>query len=386
MTKFTYLDDEPVEAVRPYIRAVQTATVGLEISHFHPQPYPKQMEALRDRHRQGNLDGLILDLRLDQFPDSQTGAGRADYRAATLAQEIRTRATEGSLPEFPIVLWSTDERLRRSYVNDDTSHDLFDLKALKEQIEQPDGAARLGTQLLALVDGYRRIQLARTQKRGTNRGVLLLGFEEAPSFLDERILNHFVGFDAVLPSHEIARFVLRELIDQPGPLIDDAIFAARLGVDRHRSPDFEKLAQQFSPAAYTGVFAGGWRRWWSATVDQTWRSIGGTSPALRSLPAIDRVARLRSHLGLRLLSAPESRESGTSTSFWTVCQASGEPLDPKEGYLLDRQPQYPWQDRLYVALSSLLDGTAKAKRMRIDPLESERFTRAVSRLKTREQA
>jgi hypothetical protein len=71
--------------------------------------------------------------------------------------------------------------------------------------------------------------------------------------------------------------------------------------------------------------------------------------------------------------------------FWTVCQASGVPLDPKDGFLIDRQPKFPWQDRAYVSLAALLDGTAKSKGLRIDPLENDRFIRSRTRLNASEQ-
>jgi hypothetical protein len=379
MIRFTYLDDEPPEAVRPYVRALESQSKVLQVDHLPPRAYPTQMEALRERHREGKLDGLILDLRLDQFADWETGIGRADYRAATLAQEIRTRATEGTLPQFPIVLLSTDERLRRSYVNDDTSHDLFDTKTLKEQIEEPEGAARLASQLIALVEGYHKIEQAHSKKRGVNRGVSILGFEDAPVFLDPRVLTHFLGRDGTLPIHEVARFILRDLLDTPGPLIDADMFAARMGIDVKRSQDFDKVLTHFSNAKYSGAFADGWPRWWFAQVEAIWRSLG-KPPTLRASTAKDRVSHLKDVLKLRDLNAAQATEGSSSTAFWTICQATRAPLDPRDGFLLDRQPTYPWQDRLYVSFAALADGTAKTKRLRIDPLETERFNRARTRL------
>ncbi|HEX8394148.1 MAG TPA: hypothetical protein VF665_17525 [Longimicrobium sp.] len=383
MKRYIYLDDEPIEAVRPYIRAVENAGEGLAIEHRHPQQYPKQMETLREEHLGGALDGLILDLRLDQFPNLAAGDKRADYRASTLAQEIRTRATEGVLPEFPIVLLSTDERLRRSYVNDDTSHDLFDVKSLKERIEDPVGAARLSAELIALVEGYKRIGQAHSRKRGVNRGLMILGIDEQPPYLDPRILNHFLGRDGTPPIHEVARFVLRELLDTPGPLIDSGVLAARMGIDQGRSPGFKTLVDRLNEASYQGAFAAGWPRWWAAGVESAWRAMGNASGSLRTTPSAERVAYLRKELKIRDLVPATAFKPSSSTMFWTICRASGDPLDPKEGFLVDRQPKFPWQDRVYVSLTALLDGTARSKGLRIDPLENDRFIRARTRLNVR---
>lgn len=373
---YTYLDDEPREAVRPYVRAVTGAVQGLAIEHIPPMPYPQQIKWLRERHQEGLLDGLILDLRLDQFPDREGGHGKADYRAATLAQEIRTRATEGNLPEFPIVLWSTDERLKQSYVNDDTSHDLFDLKSLKGTLEEPEGAEEVGSQLRALVEGYLEIRAARTKSRGRNRGVRLLGFSELPSFVDERILAHFQARDGAMPTHEVARFILRQLLDTPGPLIDASVLAARLGIDLAQSPGFRRLVDaSFSEAAYVGPFHNGWSRWWAAEIERLWNAMKDVPGPLRITPADARVSFLQKRSKVKDVVAATLPEHARSTTFWTRCEATGMPLDPKEGFLSDKQPPYSWQDRAYLSLNSLIDGTAKEKGFRIDPLEAERLAR-----------
>jgi hypothetical protein len=275
------------------------------------------------------------------------------------------------------VLWSTDERLQRSFVNDDTSHDLFDLKSVKGEIEEREGAWRVGTELRALVEGYREIQTAISKYRGRNRSLRLMGFTELPAFLDERIVAHLEGRNGTPPVHETARFILRQMLDTPGPLIDAPVLAARLGIDKANSPGFDRLVStQFQEAAYAGPFRSGWPRWWASEIERVWRSMKGAPGPLRVTPADDRVEVLSRHLKVKDIVPASPMKHARSTTFWTICQATGGPLDPKEGYLGDRQPSHSWQDRLYLSLSALLDGTAKEKGFRIDPLERERFTRA----------
>jgi hypothetical protein len=77
------------------------------------------------------LDGLILDLRLDQTVGQ--GQEQADYRAGSLAQEIRTLATEGKISAFPIFLWSIDKNLSKSFNRDSSSQEIFDFTLLRRR-------------------------------------------------------------------------------------------------------------------------------------------------------------------------------------------------------------------------------------------------------------
>jgi hypothetical protein len=377
--KYIYLDDEPPAEVRGYVREVEGATTGLSITHYSPKSYPQQVPFLRKQERTGELDGLILDLRLDEFPDWEVEDGKkAEYRAATLAQEIRTRATERLIGEYPIVLWSTDERLRRSYTRDDTSHDLFDYKVIKGDIEDVDRAALIAIRLKSLVDGYREIRAIRsTLRAGNDRVFRFLGFTKQPEFFDERISSVFAMREGPIPAHEYSRFILRELLESPGPLIDKRILSARLGIDVDRSPDFGKLVVKlFGGAEYKGPFREGWPRWWAALVDEIWYGLKGAPGALRSTAAKDRVMFLRSRSRLKGLEHAVPLQDHYSTKYWTICCATGRPLDPRDGYLLDQQPHYPWQDRLYVSLEAELTGVLRQKHLRIDPLEYARVQRA----------
>ena len=249
-TKYIYLDDERPAAVRPFLRELRSYRRDLEIKHCPPLPYRDQLPWLA----QETFDGLILDLRLDQFANWQEGSegDKAEYRATTLAQEIRTRATEDhKVFQTPIILWSTDERLRASYTRDDTSHDLFDLKCVKADISDDAGKAEaIASQLTSLALGYREIVKVRSRKRG--RGSQLhrfLGFEKLPEFLDARILSYFEGRPTPLPAHEYARFILRDLLSAPGPLISEPVLAARLGIDKEASEDWHKLKARIDKQA-----------------------------------------------------------------------------------------------------------------------------------------
>lgn len=380
MSRYIYLDDEPSTRVGGYRRAVQSEAYGLSIVHEHPKPYENQIQALAAAHKAGNLDGLILDLRLDLMHENDDPEkDKANYRAATLAQEIRTRATEGDMPSYPIVLWSTNEKLRKSYDTDDTSHDLFDLKSVKDDILDEGSAKYIAEKLVALAEGYKSVTALRKTK--PDELFIYLGFNKKPIFLDERIYIHLRSQDGPLPTHEYARFIVRELLETAGPLVDKDALAARLGIDLKQSPGFDQLVETlFADAGYKGPFNGGWPNWWFAIVEEIWRNLPGCPGALRNLAAEKRVEFLKQTTGISEITDAKVAFANERTTFWTVCQATLRPLDPRDGYLIDKQPKYPWQDREYVSFYALLNRANVAKKIKIDALEEDRFKRAKTKM------
>lgn len=376
---YIYLDDEKPETVRPYIREVQRHSEELCIQLHSPQQYQEQVTALSKE----DFEGLILDLRLDQFAnwEKENGGGKAHYRATTLAQEIRTRATEGKLKEYPIVLWSTDQRLRGSYNRDDTGHDLFDLKCVKEEIENEDEAERIATKLVSLVNGYKEIISIRADTRRSQfQFYKFLGFSEQPDFIDPRITSFFEGRSGSIPAHEYSRFILKELLDLPGPLIDERLLAARLGLNIDKSTDFKKLTGKYlKEAAYKGPFCEGWPRWWSYLVEEWWQSLRESPGPLRSTPASERVAFIKKVTKLKGLVRASAIKEGYSESFWTICQVTERPLDPRDGLILFMKDFRLWQDKLYVSFEAALSGEMEEKGLQIDPLEREKFKRVRAR-------
>jgi hypothetical protein len=394
MIEYLYLDDEEIADINAYVTEIEESVAPqLEIKHEHPRPYKAQMDELEKVA--STLQGLMLDLRLDQFflnekhkraanPDAvREDEDQADYRAATIAQEIRTRATERlndeksprSEYEYPIVLCSTNKRLRVSYNADDTSHDLFDIKFVKTDITNEREAFAIAMKMLALVQGYESIKKIR--KEHGNSLTHYLGHEIAAELLDSKILVLFETREGMTPAHEFARFTIRELLDTSGPLIDRATVAARLGVDisEGKSPQFDELlAKHFSSATYQGVFAKGWPRWWAAAIEKSWRELEN-APILRTTPAEGRVDFLKNVTSIHGIEYATPVSASASHAFWVVCHATQKPLDPKEGFLLNKQPLNSWQDRMYVSRDARHGGVLAQKQMSLSPSEEARYLR-----------
>jgi hypothetical protein len=363
--KYLYIDDEDKNTVSPYTRQIENVNKGLTIKHLQPFPYDEQINRLQKEE----FGGLILDWRLDQNANllEDGNKTKARYRAAALAQELRTRAAEGGR-DYPIVLWSTDKRRKESYLKDDTSHDLFDLECVKDDIEKPNRANEIALRLIALAEGYKEIVATPKSKKIDN----LLALKK-PDFLDPRILAYFEGVPEGTPSHEYARFILKELFGKSGPLIDEETLASRLGIDIEKSKDWSTLLRKLKNSTYQGVFKEGWPRWWAYYIEEWWDSLGKDMPPLRSTPAAERVARLQKKFKLQGLLKAEPIKPKYSQAYWTICQVTRRPLDPRDGFVLDVETKL-WQSKEYVSSDAEFTGKRQGKGLRLDPLEGVRVS------------
>ena len=397
MVRYIFVDDAvggEREELQPLIDNLTDSMEYLGGEELRIEPvYPSSFGEQRRWLREEDPDGVILDLWLDRYapPPGQESQEKQDYRALSLAQELRTRATERNVGEFPIVLLSYDNRLDYSYNRDDTGHDLFDLKCLKESLEEFGKKSReVATRLVSLSRGYKKILDARRRKGGEGAQFYkFLGFDSDPGFLDPRILAYFEGRETPIPAHEYARFILTQLLEFPdhlkhpleisGPLIPEDILAARLGVDIEESEGWNRVLNSLpEEIRYNGPFSEGWERWWASPLEEWWKSLPNYEGSLRHLGSGKRIEILREALDVNGLVAATPIVEGYSSEFWTVCQGSDpdsvkDPLDPIDGFPIDRKNEQPWQDELYISEERAIRGVHHEKGYQIDPLEKKRL-------------
>lgn len=368
-TEWICIDDEVSDKIEPLLTRLRRSPAAIQIRLAAPRPFDEQVDIVCRLAPAG----VVADLRLDDVRPE--GGIPIRYRAVSLAQELRTRMTEG-MPSFPIVLWSSDAKLRESFNNDTSAHDLFDRVYHKGQLTV--SAAEIAAELSGLSEGYRVIGAAIGKPKFTFSRLLALS-EEHRQALDARVGDHLAR-NSGYPVHEHARYILRELIDSSGPLIDEGTLAARLGVDIVSSPDWEICkARATEFAGYRGPFMTPWRRWWSFLVDAWVSSIAPGPLRLRQMTATERVHMLRSTLSLSRLEPAAPIASGYSDRFWTECATYKRPLDPIDGVLVDRPSRRPWQDAVYTSLKAVLERDAARHKIRIDPLEHPRIEALIRR-------
>lgn len=367
--KYIYLDDESPDKIQGYIRAVERQSdTDLEIKRVPPRRYDRQVEAIRELP--DDVDGIILDFRLDMKSNEINGkTERAKYRAASIAQEVRSLGTEGKIEEIPIVLWSLSRRYEESYSPDETAHDLFDITSTKDELSETEGAQKMAIRLVSLAKGYDELRRITDENRKRKRFTYkLLGLEETPDFLDQRIVTYFDNRSA-LPVHEYARFILRKILERTRPLVDESVLAARLGVDKQQSEDWEELVGHLERAKYEGPFRKGWPRWWWARVNDWWKNEISEEP-LKRLSAVSRVEFLAESVGLDGLVPAEPIEEEYGTRFWTICDAFEEPLDPSDGLRAQSRNLEPWMDKPYISKKAAL-----LRKGEVDPLDDARLQR-----------
>lgn len=358
---YLYIDDDSADRVSGTIQGFKQASV-LDIVQNQPEStWEEQIQFIKEYSDSDKIDGLILDLRLDDYPNAQNR--KANFRGTSLAQEIRTRQKEGNLKEFPIVLFSGNDKVENSLEN--SGKDLFDICIEKDGID--DHKFHVYRSILtALSNGYKVIP-----KEVHNLSSL---FRVDYSTLDPRFVSEIVGISKS-PSHIISRFLILEFIKKPGLLIDENYLAARLGIDKEKSKDWNSLLEILSPIEYNGIYSNGWRRWWMPQLLEWWENSIGAKTYLRSTSATMRVEFLRESIGLHDLYPSEKIAKSESDEFWTVCRGLNKPLDPVDGFVIEGQDNiYPWQDSEYVSIEAALRRTNIKDWGSVAKFEEERLT------------
>jgi hypothetical protein len=362
---YLYLDDEKSEETSSIADLLNQENSELEIMVQPPLPFGKEI----DRLRKIKFDGLILDLRLDQISNN---GEKAEYRALALAQELRTRATEGSFKGFPIIMCSTDDRINRSFKKDETGHDLFDARYVKSIMVEDSW--RVANELQCMAVGYKKIAtIKKNSKTKVDLTKLFSVSQKEAEAVDKRLTSYFATTDGKLPDHEYARLILREMIHTPGVLINEDLLAARLGVDRKKSKDWSRLLEKLNKCYYKGVFHEAWSRWWMHLLNQWWTSLKDCPASLSYLEASDRVEFLIKATKLKNLQSLDPVKNNYSKKFWTICRGSDRPIDPIDGFVIDGKSPEPWQDKQYISVDAALKRMKYKEGVRVHPLEEDRF-------------
>lgn len=355
--KYIFIDDEKDDLVDSLLHNINRHDF-IELEYQPSMTFDKFVAFVQKDI--GKYQGVLLDLRLDEKTNPENGE-KANYTAPVVAQYLRTLATDGKITDLPIVLCSTDDRLKKLYTHDLTSHNLFDMRFLKSET---DKFPTIAQELLALSNGYEKI----------NNGLSIDQLVDTDiSKLDERVFARFITGET-MPAHEIAQFIMKDLLFEPGVMIDEYILAARLGIDIESSSNkwTEVKEGLFKGAKYAGVFSGGWDRWWMHLVDDIFYSLSGTY--LSYINADERVKLITEKTTIKPLVAAKPLEHCRSSKFWTVCSCTKEPLDPMEGFRMAvyKEPK-SWQEYRYLSPDTALERKCMDKGMSVHPMDEDRY-------------
>lgn len=366
-TNISYLciDDQQDSTIDPLL--TKLANDGLiSFERWTPKNLEGQLPAIQDFFaQQTGPFGLLLDLRLDV--DADPDGNRVSYRGPTLAQELRTRMAEGVIAPFPIVLWSVNTKFRQSYFGDESSHDLFDDVFGKDR-EVTDEPIIVAEKLASLAHGYHQLRSLNERNLLSTLGLR----EEANLPLYSQFLDEYTQIFNDSTTHEIAHFLLNELIRVEGLLVTEAMVAARLGINISESKEsWEAIIKNLEHARYAGPFREAWPRFWWFRIEDWWANLQPEISELGLLDSQERVNKLNEIFSTTLI-ASQPIVHTYSTYFTTLCVGTFLPLDPIDGLRVVRRSSRTWQDTFYVSTHAALERINKDL-WRLDPLERDRL-------------
>lgn len=340
--KYLYIDDENGSSEISTLNGFNDTKI-IKVNRFNLsefRDFGSLKKELQRSFKKNEFDGLIIDLRLDG-----SGEDRTEFNAAAITSELRSISARKDIKSFPVVLCSTEEKIRQTYDSDRTSHDLFDYKISKSN-PKPNWV-KISTKLKSLAEGYHWMQ---TEKRKIDE---ILGVDQLKT-IDIRVTQKLLTFNV---PYDFMHFIIKDLFHQTNPLINERILAARLGIDLGKTPHavWERLSISILDCIkYKGVFSSGWKRWWAANLIDWFESISGESLAF--LDAKSRVNILSQKLGLQKLVPATPLRFCTSSEFWTICEGYKVPIDPLEAFKIYTTVDLkPWQEHKVISLLAILE-------------------------------
>jgi hypothetical protein len=320
-----------------------------------PQENRLEIVSIADVHREiasQDWSTLVQKIEADIFHQKIAGLllrwqshvfGPKDaYSSVALAQYLRERAKRSLVKDIPIILCIDKSTSMAHYQRMAPAQGLFDMVYEEEEIPAKK------QEFLALAEGYRN--LSGLQQLGI--GALLGVDEDFISFLDSRFVECFRQIVSQ-PSHAVAHFLLRHLLEPEGLLVEEDVLGARLGVEMN-SEGWGRLKSMLEGCRYRGVFGTGWTRWWWHLVENWWDEHI-VDKWMKPMGAQERVTLLRGKTGLRLQAAV-CMPYHSDDRFWTVCSKYRKPLASSDGLIAAHGLAHPWEAISYYSVLACKNG------------------------------
>ena len=300
---------------------------GLRCEAIAPPSLAELQEEVVSKVDDGTYDLVLVDFLLDQ---EATEPGQAvTYRGSAPAVLLKDRC-----PHIPVVLVTTEDKYHDYIEHRPELSELFDFALPKSRVRSQGDRQVVADELRDLALGFRQLRSIVAGEDAdarweTLRKVLAATDEEIESLREE-----WPG-DLSGSASELARWLLKELLEYPGPLRDQAEAAVIVGVTKAAMND-EAIREWAATAMYKGVFSRIHERWWSGRVLAALEQLLGKSALLESG---ERAAALARKLGPRESYLAKCRWCD-EPSVHRVCSCCGYPVDATH-HLRARQLQRP---------------------------------------------
>lgn len=340
---------------------------GLSCEALLPPPTSEELrDQIAARVANRTCDIILLDYRLD----AETGEASVarSYRGGTAAAELREH-----LPDLPIVLVSTEQKLQDGLAGKSEVRSLFDHTILKQRLASRGERPAVVTELRSLAHGFRRI--AGTPGSGWKRIGSLLDREEAADAIAKLDV-----VEAPAGTAEIRAWIVDGLLAFPGLLLDehDASASLGIGVATFRRTEVQDA---LTSHRYGGVFSEMATRWWAADLSRWLTQMSGDTPGIAGEDRARRIA-----AGLEL----PRQAVRAATCTWCAgkdvvraCALCREHVDPLHGLQAHVGERPRWVSPAYVCFTCIENGQADGVRFQAG---TESIVRGVKTGKTQRWA
>ena len=341
MKNYLYIDDESLSSIQAIADGLNdTNDIHVECLDLSQCANFEQLsDVIVEKMSINNIQGIILDMCLNGGGENQLS-----FTAAPIAQQIRTLSSIGQIGEIPVILCSTDERIKETYRPDRASHDLYDYKFVKEKLDYKKVATKLNVLASAYEMSFTELPIEK-----------ILGRQDGIALLDERIFERF--YNNQYSKYDLIHYLIKEIFRHPGVVINEEILLARLGVDESESSEESMtILRDFynKTFRYTGILSDGWTRYWS---DKLFCFFSNQGYNINAMSAAERVAFFNNVLGGTNLVAAKPIIFNQSTYYDTICDKLRKPMDSLEGYAVQETTELkPWQEHRYISFYAFASG------------------------------
>ena len=350
---YHYIDDNATELNRSIARGWKIPD-SLDITPHDATAWDNQVAQIAQLISNG-VSGFILDWRLNEQGTN------IHYSAEALAEQIRFIIKDQNSAAVPIILVSQSiDDFRRRYEGNLNVNGLFDSHYSKEELMTESNKQ----QIMSIAAAYQTLNDLTSSNANHEEKIQRLFSIPTwsnlhPDFIESLQIKMGISIS------DTVQFILNSVVLHPSFLIEEDWVAARLGIDKANSFDWDILKNDFlASAKYNGIFANAWERWWMFGIEQWWRS-NMVDKSLQNTSAPERVDKIKVYTGLQNLVAATKLPLCKSDNFWTICEGHKRPLSNMDGFVIRGQSNLAiWQEKKQVSLDAAI------QRINIDEWEA----------------
>lgn len=363
MIKGIYIDDDEDQ------RKTYSELLSSENFNFFEQVLPKSITHLISKVQAYEPSIIVMDYRLD---GSRTEGWDNNFKAGGVAQVLREYLIDSPKSDVPILLLSTEQNIQQLFSPDRTSHDLFDLWFLKDELHLGDQSRRdeILSKMLALSLGYETIKsiVAKGLPQELSQDLLGLGSEEYDEINTEGLKLTLLSAEGEAERpHVIARQLYHNIVKRPGLLLSQYGLSARFGIQPTSLPALVKAAE-LDGLIYDGLFSTGWERYWRHRFDR-WE-VANFDKLITSMTGDKRAQALSKKFEIEIFPAVSKWTGMSNEHFSFACCVCRNPTEMRHSVAAFEPKLLPFMERNRICYDCV-EREEQMRRQRIQVAEAD---------------